>query len=122
QYDHVAGLLPVLSGVPVELVVDNVQGGSTPVWDEYLAVVRERELPRRVVQAGQSIVLDGETVLEVLHPPSVPVAGAGDGLNDNSIVLRLRHGQTAVLLTGDLEVPGQERSEEHTSELQSREK
>lgn len=106
--DHLAGLLPVLSGVPVGLVVDNGQGGSTPVWDEYLAVVRERELPRRVVQAGQSIVLDGETVLEVLHPPSVPVAGAGDGLNDNSIVLRLRHGQTAVLLTGDLEVPGQE--------------
>src|SRR5690606_26902651 len=71
--DHLAGLLPVLSSVPVGLVVDNGQGGSTPVWDEYLAVVRERELPRRVVQAGQSIVLDGETVLEVLHPPSVPV-------------------------------------------------
>ena len=106
--DHLAGLLPVLSGVPVGLVVDNGHGGSTPLWDEYLAIIRERGLARRIVQAGQSIVLDGQTVLEVLHPPSVPLAGAGDGLNDNSIVLRLRYGRTAVLLTGDLDVAGQE--------------
>lgn len=105
--DHLAGLLPVLDSIPVGMVVDNGQGGSTPLWEAYLARVQERGLSRRVVRAGHVIVLDGTTVLDVLHPPAEPIAGTGDGLNDNSIVARLRHGRTAALLTGDVELPAQ---------------
>ncbi|MFS8542619.1 MAG: DNA internalization-related competence protein ComEC/Rec2, partial [Limnochordales bacterium] len=105
--DHLAGLLPVVAQMEVGLAVDNGQSGATPLWDAYLSLLAERGVPRRVVGAGHVIALDAHTVLEVLHPPSEPVAGAGDGLNDNSIVLRLRYGDTAVLLTGDLEAPGQ---------------
>lgn len=105
--DHLAGLLPVLEQLDVGMVVDNGQPGTTPVWESYTALVAARDVPRVVVRAGHVIALDERTILEVLHPPRDLLVDGGDGLNNNSLVLRLRYGDTAVLLTGDLEIAGQ---------------
>ena len=105
--DHLAGLLPVLETLDVGVVVDGGHPGGTPLWEAYMAVVAARGLRRQVVHAGYEIALDGRTILEVLYPPQAAAAPASETINDHSLVLRLRFGDTAVLLTGDLEAAGQ---------------
>jgi competence protein ComEC len=46
--------------------------------------------------------------LEVLGPPTQPVEGGDDRLNNNSVVLRLTWGEVSFLLPGDLEKAGEE--------------
>jgi competence protein ComEC len=46
--------------------------------------------------------------LEVLGPPTEPVEGGDDRLNNNSVVLRLTWGGVSFLLPGDLEEAGEE--------------
>src|SRR5690606_26652537 len=105
--DHLAGLLPVLEQLDVGMVVDNGQPGTTPVWESYTALVAARDVPRVVVRAGHVIALDERTILEVLHPPRDLLVDGGGGLNHNALVLRLRYGDTSLLLTGELEIAGQ---------------
>jgi competence protein ComEC len=52
-----------------------------------------------------SVLAIGESEVKVLHPPAVRVPGSD---NANSLVLRLDHAGTVVLLPGDLEPPGTE--------------
>lgn len=104
--DHLAGLVALVDSLPVGVAIDNGRPGATPSWERYTELLAEKGVPRRAVRAGDLIRLDADTVLEVLHPPRSP-EGSSDSLNDDSLVLRLRYGTTALLLTGDLEVAGQ---------------
>jgi competence protein ComEC len=103
--DHFGGLGSVLGAVPVGELWDTGQGqdeGAGPVYRALLAqasalgiaVRRPHELcGRRRLGAAE---------LEVLAPCPQPVPRRD--ANDNSFVLRIRHGARAVLLTGDSEL------------------
>jgi len=60
----------------------------------------------RLISAGQSIVVDPEVSLRVLHPP-YDFHSTKD--NPNSLVLCLEYAGRRILLTGDLELEGLER-------------
>ena len=51
----------------------------------------------------------GSACLEVLHPPATARHAGRRAANDDSLVLRLTLGDTAALLTGDVEAEGEER-------------
>ncbi|MDQ7794064.1 MAG: ComEC/Rec2 family competence protein [bacterium] len=101
--DHAGGLVAVVGAFPVGLLLE---GGPAPdAAEEYLdllAAVAEAGIPRRLVGAGDRISLgrgrSGEVILEYLWPGP---ADLGRPANDRSVVLVLRYGQTALLLTGD---------------------
>jgi competence protein ComEC len=67
-----------------------------------LARLAVRRVPVRVVSAGDRWEDDGVS-FEVLHPPP---AGRPGAENARSLVLRVRHRDLCILLTGDLEDPG----------------
>jgi competence protein ComEC len=90
--DHASGLLTILDRVPVgELWM-------TPERDAIATAVRAKAVQRGVpVRAPHPFALGGVRV-------EVPSRyHAGQSLNDNSIVLRLVHGDAAALLAGDIE-------------------
>ncbi|WP_197453353.1 ComEC/Rec2 family competence protein [Caulifigura coniformis] len=61
------------------------------------------QLPLRIIQAGDAMMLRGECTLDVLHPSG----GFRDRLdNAHSIVLRARFAGRTVLVTGDVEKSG----------------
>jgi competence protein ComEC len=70
-----------------------------------LATLHRRGIPVRIVHAGDRLAA-GEVSIDVLHPPAV---GPEGNENARSMVLLIRHGGHALLLTGDLEGPGLER-------------
>ena len=63
-------------------------------------------VPVRLLSEGQSLVLDPEVTLQVLHPPS-DFQSSKD--NPNSLVLCLKYAGRTIVLTGDLELDGLER-------------
>jgi competence protein ComEC len=57
------------------------------------------------IEVGHAPFVLGEATLEVLGPPRDRVLL--EGVNDRSIVLRVRHGAVSVLLAGDVEADGE---------------
>ncbi|MGE5849073.1 MAG: DNA internalization-related competence protein ComEC/Rec2 [Candidatus Methylomirabilota bacterium] len=113
QADHIGGVPAILRGFPV----GEVWSGDTPypsitfLWvQEYL---RRRKIPHRIVSADSPPIRWGEATVEVRHPPSRKRDDARDARverlrpNDTSMVLRLRIGEQAALLTGDVEREGE---------------
>jgi competence protein ComEC len=90
--DHAGGLLTVLDRMPVgELWM-------TPERDSIASAVRAR-----AAQRGIAVREPHETVLGGVRIEVASRFEPAWSLNDNSIVLRLVHGEVAVLLAGDVE-------------------
>lgn len=117
--DHVGGAEAVLREYPVAGVLDPGVPVGTGVFLGALEGARERGVPWRVAEAGDSLDLDG-LALRVLWPPGagalkdpatlrqMEALEAGEGANARSIVLELRYGDFSALLTGDAPAPVEE--------------
>jgi competence protein ComEC len=110
ESDHAGGAAGILRTFPVGEVWTGsaIAGSATDLWvQEYL---RQRRIPHRIVSVGSSPRRWGGATVEVLHPDrssvreALGVVGRADRPNNRSVVLRVRLGDQAVLLTGDVEV------------------
>ncbi len=105
--DHVAGLIEVLDRHRIGAILHAGIGFENAAYDRLLTAAAAAAVPVRLARAGQVLALDATTSLEILFP-SEPDASAplpeGD-INNGSIVMLLRHGGFAALLTGDAEAP-----------------
>jgi competence protein ComEC len=105
--DHFNGLPDLLSRFSVGQVT------CTPTFGDRtsraavftLEALRRHRIPIRIVKAGDRFAA-GAVHVEVLHPPAT---GPPGNENARSLVLRVRHGRHALLLTGDLEGLGLDR-------------
>ena len=104
--DHLGGLLAVAR----ELSIGELWYGGAPApagsnYERLLALLRGRSVPLRgaaeLCAAGAlPLARVASDTLEVLHPCPLDPAHS---LNDNSLVLRITHGQHAALFMGDAE-------------------
>lgn len=92
--DHVGDVLEVAKQVQIGQIV--VSPGSLTVPD-FVATLQEINVPVHVVKVGDRLPIF-DSYLEVLYP-----SGAGDGGNNDSVVLYGRLLKTNFLFTGDLE-------------------
>lgn len=111
HHDHFEGARYLLKHFSVKSFLDGGAEGSL-VDDEYVELkerARERGAECRVVRAGDTLPWDPDLEVTVLAPPKGGVESKEkDLLNDNSIVLRIRHGKNVILLPGDIEHDGSE--------------
>ncbi|UFS69261.1 DNA internalization-related competence protein ComEC/Rec2 [Geomonas sp. RF6] len=99
--DHQQGLLPVAARWEVgEFWESGVPCGGRE-YQQLRWVLASREVPRRVLRGGMAPLLAGGATVEPLWPPPDPEAEGWDE-NDTSLVLRVRCGKSALLLTGDV--------------------
>ncbi len=104
--DHIGGLVSVLGALPVATVWDSGWPySSSALYEEFLAAVEQSGAQYVVPRRGDILDWGQELVVEVLHPADPLDPG---NMNNASIVLRISYGQTAFLLTGDLETEGGE--------------
>jgi competence protein ComEC len=106
--DHAGGISTVLDRVPVgELWM-------TPERDAIATAVRERAARRGVrVREPHDLTLAGVRIEVLSHYEE------GRSLNDNSIVLRLVHGEVAMLFPGDVEALAEADLAQGASELRA---
>jgi competence protein ComEC len=103
--DHFGGLATALPSIGVGALWDSGQGrseGAGPVFAAMLSDLERRGVPI----LGPSALCGrerhhGGAVVRVLGP--CPTFTPGINANDNSIVVHIRYGERAVLLTGDAE-------------------
>lgn len=98
--DHCGGLDEVVKGIEVGEVWENGEENDSCYY--FFKAVRDRHVPSRVVERGESEYIDGCQVL---------VMNSDEGWSDpnsNSVVLRIDCDGSTVLLTGDADDSAQE--------------
>jgi competence protein ComEC len=113
--DHVGGAPAVLGGMGVGAVVDPGLPAGKEVYLEALEAAEESGVPWNAARSGDSLDLDG-IAIRVLSPEARPPAGptppsrtsGEEGSNEGSLVMELRFGSFAALLTGDAPIPVEE--------------
>jgi competence protein ComEC len=121
--DHYGGTPYLLEHFKVKRVIDSgydrgvykvVFLSDLPSSSDYpklLKLVPERGSEHQVVSAGDKLKWDDALEVEVLSPPKgflKQPKGVELEINDNSVVLRLRHGRNVFLFTGDIGELGQD--------------
>lgn len=96
--DHVGGLVDVLERYEVDLIMETEAVGSSEASQAFRAAVSEETAAQVYARAGQRIQVGASTTIDILSPVSSTL-----GLKSNtaSIILQVRYGDTAILLTGD---------------------
>ena len=96
DYDHVAGVMPLLEGIEVREIWYNgaPAQASEPPWREAAA---QRDIPVWRVQALPRARAIGDTSVEILWP--VEASSGND--NESSVVLRLAIGSFSAMFMGD---------------------
>jgi competence protein ComEC len=100
--DHITGLVEVLQRYEVEQVLYPDLDCSSPLCEEWLRLLKEKDIPCTLAQAGQQIDLGKGVVLRVLNPQTPQITGTGSDIDNNGLVLRLSLGKTSFLLTADI--------------------
>ena len=98
--DHIGGANAVLTDVTVLRVLDPGAAAARPAYVTALEQAQARGATWFAARAGDRVSVDGVT-LEVLHPGGAADSAASESANDQSVVLLLRYGDFAALLTGD---------------------
>jgi competence protein ComEC len=111
--DHAGGLFAVLEELPVGELWMTGEPGPGTIGDLLQAKAREQNVPVRVPTAG--VMQRGEVRIEVLRSRWLPSRST----NDNSIVIRLVHGNVALLLAGDVEALAEAEVAQSGSDIRS---
>jgi competence protein ComEC len=101
--DHLAGLVEVLQRYQVEQVLYPDLDYESTLYDEWLGLIEEKDIPRTPAQAGQKIDLGDGVIIEVLNPQTPLLTGTSSDINNNSVVLHITMGKVSFLLTADIE-------------------
>ena len=106
--DHVGGMPAVLDALPVGTFVDPVIPTTNQTYRRTLELVDQQGIQPLRARRGDTLDL-GTATAEILWPGDSPIIdGSGEmDPNSNGTVLRVITGNVAVLLTGDLEAPGE---------------
>ena len=112
--DHLNGLIAVLKRYQVGEIYYTGVIHTTGEFFEWLKLIKEKNIPLKIVKEPQDITLSSsprEIVLQLIYPDSdltqlnVKYTNHKEGknLNNTSIVFRLVYGNTKFLFTGDIE-------------------
>ena len=106
QADHMDGLIDVLERYDVRQVLSTPASAESAAYRDWRELIARQEIPYHEGRPGQRIDLGRGATLRVLGPSDEALASAEP--NDASLVLKLTWRDTSFLLTGDIEIAGEE--------------
>ena len=100
--DHVTGLVEVLHRYKVKQVLSPDLDYDSLIYDEWLRLIKAKDIKYTIAQAGQQINLGGGVVIEVLNPPRPLLTDTESDVDNNGVVLRISLDKVSFLLTADI--------------------
>ena len=100
--DHVTGLVEVLQRYKVKQVLYADLDFESDIYDEWLRLIKEKNIKCTIAQAGQQIDLGKGVVIEVLNPPEMLLSDTSSDIDNNGVVLHLRMDEVSFLFTADI--------------------
>ncbi len=101
--DHITGLIEVLEYYQIGRILTSGFEKDTATYKKWQELIKQKEIPLTIVQAGQNIILQDGIILEILWPDQYLIELSNKNTNNGSIVARLVYNQSEFLLTGDIE-------------------
>ena len=101
--DHTGGARSVIESIPVKKIYFPQTVEQSQSLAELQGIIREQNIPIEFLSAGKTIETFDNSRLFVLHPCPASATGAGENLNNTSVVLRFSYGRSSILLMGDAE-------------------
>ncbi len=99
--DHLTGLVEVLQRYKVRQVLYPGLDYNSPIYDQWLRLLKEKDINYTIAQAGQQVNLGKGIVIKVLNPPKLLLTDTQSDIDNNGIVLRLSMGGASFLFTAD---------------------
>lgn len=98
--DHYLGFKSLIEDIPIGEFWINGRDGNDDTYKIFLADVRRRGIPVKIMRTGDTVILGANTTLAVLAPDeSLPLP---DNDNDHSLVLKLESPGFSEIFTGDI--------------------
>jgi len=111
--DHVKGLIYVAKNFGVgEFWESGIHPAPDESYGELKAVIAERHIPVRFINASTRPILIGKAIVEPISPRPGGLqseSGEDPDENDSSLVFRLKYGDFSMLFTGDIGFPAERR-------------
>lgn len=104
--DHVAGLFAALERYRVGMLIVSPLHDTRELGRQLREEAEAQGIPVLEAHAGIHLALGEDVQADVLAPAEGEEFGGG-GVNEASVVMRLRHGSVALLLTGDIDAAGE---------------
>jgi len=102
--DHIAGFVEVLKRFEIEKILLTGVQHETEWYREILRQISKKEIPTIIADAQTDFDFGGGVILDIFWPMESLVGKIPADANAASIAARLTFGQTALVLTGDLDV------------------
>ncbi|MFC1985770.1 DNA internalization-related competence protein ComEC/Rec2 [Chloroflexota bacterium] len=99
--DHITGLVEVLHRYKVKQVLYPDLDFKSLIYDEWLSLLKEKNIDYTLAHAGQQIEMRG-VIMEVVNPPVPHLTGTESDVDNNGVVLRIKMGEVSFLLTADI--------------------
>lgn len=104
--DHLLGLIDILKRYKVNKILEPKLPFSSPIYEGWRRIIKEKGIPMIPAEAGQKIIL-GEIELSVLHPQRELMRDTSNDIDNNCIVIRLQIEEVSFLFAGDLREEGE---------------
>jgi len=107
--DHLGGFLRLMEKVDIGEIIDPAFPHTGKTYKRFLKQVEARGVKYTVARRGMEISLGPGVRLTLLAPEEPLLSGTRSDANANTIVARLDFGSVCILLTGDAELPTEDR-------------
>lgn len=112
-------LQELLETTPVKRVLRGVQEDNSSAYKNAMETAAELKISQLTLSAGDAISLSRSTKLEVLNPPARLIQGTGNDHDNNSLVIRITHGQKRFLVCSDIRTDAEAMLIENGMDLRS---
>ncbi|HTK81596.1 MAG TPA: DNA internalization-related competence protein ComEC/Rec2 [Bacteroidota bacterium] len=107
--DHLGGIPAILRSVNVDTIYEAGSAAKGALFREYERAADSAGIPRRKVASGNVIEFGSNARAYVLHPSASFLDRNTENLNNQSVVVKIVYGSTAVLFSGDAEAEAEDR-------------
>ncbi len=101
--DHSTGLVEILKRYEIGEVWLTGMDHDIAGYTEFLSLIKENDITRRVAKAGEIVFQDEKVKLKILYPKEDLEGKKVSNSNNTSVVVKLVYQSFSVIFTGDLE-------------------
>jgi competence protein ComEC len=111
HFDHIGGAPELLKEFSIDTIYHSGERTTGAIPGTLDSLVGVAGIPSKRIVSGDRIYCDSTVRMYVLFPDTTAVSAqgvtSGGNLNNGSIVIKIQYRETSILLSGDLEHPGE---------------